>query len=340
MHPCLLVLCRKGLNPINSRWVYRVLWKKDSPETPVNKGGRPRKLDEKTARKLVRCTKLPCLARLTLLYPSRMKKQNPYVPLKQILSELGLTLPEQTARDYHRRAGLKGRRPARKPLMSLRNRLQWQQWCRQWAGYCFDQVLFTDEKKWVCVNKGPNFVWQPVGMRFHPRFCVPTKQAGGGSVMVWGAITRKRVYPLVRIPNTLDGQGYVDLLNKFFKEQAVGPAGRLRGAQASRPRLPWVFQQDNAAIHRSKVAEGTLKRWKVQVLPWPAQSPDLSPIENLWSLVSKRLQGRVFSNPDQLWEAVQREWNAIDASTLATLYNTMPSRMAAVRKAHGFPTKY
>lgn len=158
--------------------------------------------------------------------------------------------------------------------------------------------------------------------------------------MVWGAISRRRVYPLVRIPTTLDGQGYADLLNKFFKEQGTGPAGRLRGAQASRPRLPWVFQQDNASVHRSNVAEAMLKRWNVQVLPWPAQSPDLSPIENLWSLVSRKLRGKVFSNSDQLWEAVQREWNSVDEATLASLYNSMPSRMAAVRKAHGYPTKY
>ena len=83
-----------------------------------------------------------------------------------------------------------------------------------------------------------------------------------------------------------------------------------------------------------------LRKWNATVLPWPAQSPDLSPIENLWSLVSRKLQGRVFSKPDQLWEAVQWEWNAVTPQTLAALYDSMPSRLEAVRKAHGYPTRY
>ena len=106
------------------------------------------------------------------------------------------------------------------------------------ASYSFSNVLFTDEKKWICVNKGPNYVWRPVGMRFHARFCTPTKQAGGGSIMVWGAISRLRVYPLVRIESTIDGQGYADLLDNFFRQHCTGPAARLRGAQAASLGVP------------------------------------------------------------------------------------------------------
>ena len=85
------------------------------------------------------------------------------------------------------------------------------------------------------------------------------------------------------------------------------------------------------------MAEAMLKRWKATVLPWPAQSPDLSPIETLWSLVSRKLQGKIFTNPDLLWEAVQREWNAVSPQTLADLYDGIPSRPV---EAHGYPTKY
>ena len=266
---------------------------------------------------------------------------NPKHSLLEVLADLGLDLPEQTARDYLHRGGLKGCRPARKPLMSLVNQLKRQQWVRQWVAYDFNEVLFTDEKKWVCVNKGPQWVWRPVGARNQPKYCVPTKQAsGGGSVMVWGAISRKRTYPLIRIESTLNGQGHADLLNNFFKQWSVTPDGRPKGSRASRPRSPWVFQWDNAAIHRSNVAEAMLSKWKVQVLPWPTQSPDLSPVENLWSLVSRKLRGQVFSNTDLLWAAVQREWNAVTPETLGKLCDSMPSRLQAVCKSHGYPTRY
>ena len=91
---------------------------------------------------------------------------NPFKPVMDIVKDLKLDLPRETARDYLRRAGLRGRCLAKKPLMSTVNRLQRGKCARQRAGYSFNEVLFIDEKKWVCINKGPNWVWRPVGMRF------------------------------------------------------------------------------------------------------------------------------------------------------------------------------
>jgi hypothetical protein len=43
------------------------------------------------------------------------------------------------------------------------------------------------------------------------------------------------------------------------------------------------FQQDNASIYASKSANKRFQEQNITLLPWPALSPDLNPIENLWA---------------------------------------------------------
>src|SRR5690349_19838616 len=68
-----------------------------------------------------------------------------------------------------------------------------------------------------------------------------------------------------------------------------------------------IFQQDNDPKHTSKKAIKCLHNLNMTVLEWPAQSPDLNPIENLWNILKRKLAS--YSRPPkrihELWERIE-----------------------------------
>ena len=73
---------------------------------------------------------------------------------------------------------------------------------------------------------------------------------------------------------------------------------------------------------------------------WPPMSPDLNPIEHLWPMVLRHLNGAVFSGREQLWASLQEAFASITPAQVGRLYASMPSRMAAVKAAKGGATYY
>jgi transposase len=81
-------------------------------------------------------------------------------------------------------------------------------------------------------------------------------------------------------------------------------------------------------------------------LPWPPNSLDLNPIENLWLLLKRRLR-KLFSEKEhcphsahELFVAAQEEWEEIDQGTIDDLIDSMPRRIQAVIEADGGHTKW
>ena len=80
----------------------------------------------------------------------------------------------------------------------------------------------------------------------------------------------------------------------------------------------------------------------VEELDWPAQNPDLNPIEHLWDELERKLRARSScptSVPD-LINALQNEWAPIPTETLQNLVESLPRRVEAVIAAKGEPTPH
>lgn len=97
---------------------------------------------------------------------------------------------------------------------------------------------------------------------------------------------------------------------------------------------------DNDPKHTAKSVGRWFEDERVPVLPWPSQSPNLNPIENLWNMVDASVKETKPSTLDQLEAVLRQAWASIPASTCARLVASMPRRCAAVIERKGYATKY
>jgi len=97
----------------------------------------------------------------------------------------------------------------------------------------------------------------------------------------------------------------------------------------------WRFQQDNDPKHTSRVAKKFLGENIPEVIDWPANSPDLNPIENLWGIVKNNVKRRMPADIDDLQVYLKEEWEKIAGDTLINLIKSMPNRYQAIIDSNG-----
>ncbi|GFV32453.1 transposable element Tcb1 transposase [Trichonephila clavipes] len=139
-------------------------------------------------------------------------------------------------------------------------------------------------------------------------------------IMVWGSIGYHSRTPLLRIAGTLNSQRYISEV----LESVVLPY--LQGLVTA------ILQREIVRPHAARIVQRFFVNHQIEFLPWPARSPDLSLIENMWSMVSQRLTQITTpaATPDQLWQRVEASWSAVRQEHIQSLFESKPRRVAAV----------
>ncbi len=225
------------------------------------------------------------------------------------------------------------RKRATKPLLKQKHRqkhLTWAKDKKNWTVAQWSKVFFSDESQF-CIsfgNQGPR-VWRKrreAQNRCFLKSSVKILQ----SVMIRAVMTSAGVGQLCFLKSTVNATIYRDILEHFM----LPSADKLYGD------ADFIFQQDLAPAHTAK---GT-KIWfndhgVTAVLDWPANSPDLNPIENPWGIVKRKMRD---TRPNSRWSEGHYQSNLgfITPEQCHRLIASMPRRIDAVINIKGGPTKY
>ena len=237
-----------------------------------------------------------------------------------ITASVGPKGTQRTLRNRLLEEQLRARRPvAFIPLTPNHCHLR-RQWCQTRAHWRAEwrSVVFSDESRF-CLGAidGRMLVRRGPGERLEPS-CLRRRHTGRTpGVMVWGAISYDSRGTLVVIPSTLTANLYIRLVIEpvvlsFMSSIQEG-----------------AFQQGNARPHTAAVTQRALQ--SVDMLPWPARSPDLSPIEHVWDIIGRQIQRhpQPALTVTDLTDQVQQAWNSIPQNDIRHLYDTMHARLHA-----------
>jgi transposase len=301
---------------------YRNKW---YPDKTRNQGGRPS----------IVCSYTKNIVRRNILSGKLLTATD----VHKALVEMGYNLSTKTAANVLKSLNFFSAIKKKKPFMSKKHkkaRLSWAKRHEHWTSDDWQRVVFSDETKInIWGSDGCKYYWSRPGDELKPHHIEVTVKHGGGSLMMWGCITYHGPgYACQIFDGTMKSEDYQHILDTSLNDTMEYYNLKYEDI---------YFQQDNDPKHKSRSTMKWLDDKGIKLLEdWPAQSPDLNPIEHIWHHLKLKLSSydtRAKGIHD-LWERCDKEWNTFTEKDCQMYIDSMPKRIKAVIDAKGGQTKY
>jgi transposase len=245
----------------------------------------------------------------------------------EIRGRFSVSLCKSTIADIRNEEGFHPQPPRHDQVLNLAHVNARIQFCNHWLQPNMIQLLplihFSDESRFV-LGDDKKWIWYRNGEENESAMQHSIKFPKG--LMIFAVIGLGFKSDLLIVEGTIDSQKYIENLQKLrFIEQLDEKYGKGN----------WIFQQDGAPCHTSRASREWIQERCVLLQPWPANSPDLSPIELLWAILKRTIWHMSPKTISDLERVLRDSWSSISQSTIDKLCIRFKDRLQLCQQVKG-----
>ncbi|CAF3367541.1 unnamed protein product [Rotaria sp. Silwood2] len=265
----------------------------------LSRKGRPSRLTPRTVRHLKRLT-------------TGTNRANANVITQKLNDSLTQCVSSRTVRRYLHKMGYIFTKKISKPYLKKIHKSK-------------EDCLIDESTYYVFKRKNKMMVWRAKSEKLAPDCIHQLTTGDGAKVGIWGAMCGYGKTSAFVYSDNIDSTKYCEILKNYL----IPSIKRLLKGKK------YTYQCDLAPWHTSNMIKDQVKKLKLNMFEWPPNSPDMNVVDELWSIIDKRLALTPINSKAELEKRLKEEWNKISITLYQALVDSMPIRIEKCLKAKG-----